>query len=93
MNKKRSKLEIVYDILRVIRDRNGRIKPTHILYKSNLSYQMMEEYLTELIGKGFIMEIVNKKDGKKTYAITEKGLNYLNKYRVITDFVGSFGLE
>lgn len=91
MNKKRNKLQIVYDILRVIRERNGRIKPTHILYKSNLSYQMMEEYLNELIEKGFILEVKNKES--KSYAITEKGINYLNKYSVINEFVSSFGLE
>jgi len=91
MNKKRNKLQIVYDILRVIRERTGRIKPTHILYKSNLSYQMMEEYLNELIEKGFIIEVKNKES--KSYAITEKGLNYLNKYSVINEFVSSFGLE
>ncbi|HLD98553.1 MAG TPA: winged helix-turn-helix domain-containing protein, partial [Candidatus Nanoarchaeia archaeon] len=45
--KKRNKLEIIRDILNVIRSRNGKIKPTHILYKSNLSHQMMEEYLAE----------------------------------------------
>lgn len=93
MNKKRNKLQIVHDILKVIREKNGRIKPTHILYKSNLSYQMMEEYLTELIEKGFIMEVKNEKDKSKTYAITDKGINYLDKYNLINDFMSSFGLE
>ena len=90
MEKKRNRLEIIYDILRVIRDRNGKIKPTHILYKSNLSHQMMSEYLSELIGKGFVVE--NKIKTGKTYAITEKGMNYLNKYSLISDFTSSFGL-
>ncbi|MBS3091035.1 DUF4364 family protein [Candidatus Pacearchaeota archaeon] len=91
MNKKRNRLEVIRDILEVIRNKSGRIKPTHILYKSNLSYQMMEEYLSELITKGFIRE---KKQSKgKTYLITDKGLNYLNQYRMIADFTSSFGLE
>lgn len=92
MNKKRNKLQIVHDILRVIREKSGRIKPTHILYKSNLSYQMMEEYLAELIEKGFILEVKNK-DKTKTYVITEKGINYLDKYGLINEFISSFGLE
>ena len=89
-NKKRNRLEIIYDILTVIKQKNGTIKPTHILYKSNLSYAMMEEYLAELLEKEFILAQV--KDGKKTYAITEKGIQYLDKYRLITEFSESFGL-
>jgi predicted transcriptional regulator len=91
MNKKRNRLEIIRDILLVIRSRNGKIKPTHILYKSNLSHQMMEEYLKELIDKKFIIE--QKLSNSKTYVITDKGINYLNKYALISDFTESFGLN
>jgi predicted transcriptional regulator len=91
MDKKRNRLEIIYDILRVIKDRSGRIKPTHILYKSNLSHQMMEEYLSELIEKEFIKEVKNKVG--RTYEITSKGLNYVEKFSLIRDFTTSFGLE
>ena len=90
MEKKRNRLEIIHDILKVIRDKSGRIKPTHILYKSNLSYQMMDDYLKELKEKGFIVE--KKKDRGKVYEITEKGLNYLDKYSLVLDFTESFGL-
>jgi len=91
MNKKRSRLEIIRDILEVIKSRNGRIKPTHILYKSNLSYNMMEEYLEELIKKEFI--VVKEEQKNKTYAVTEKGIEYLNKYKLIAEFTESFGLS
>jgi predicted transcriptional regulator len=91
MEKKRNRLEIIRDILVVIRDRSGRIKPTHILYKSNLSYQMMDDYLKELKEKEFIKE--KKTKTGKTYEITEKGLNYLNKYGLIVEFTDSFGLN
>lgn len=90
MNKKRTRLEVVRDILEVIRNKNGKIKPTHILYKSNLSHQMMSTYLTELIEKGFIVEQQTKSG--RTYSITEKGLTYLSKYNMIVDFTNSFGL-
>jgi len=63
MNAKRDKLQVIYDILKAISDKNGKIKPTHILYKANLSHQMLEDYLTELIQKGFVIEL-NKKEGK-----------------------------
>ena len=88
--KKRNRLEIIRDILRVIREKKGKIKPTHILYKSNLSHQMMDEYLHELISKGFIVENVEGKN--RTYSISQKGMMFLEKYRIIVDFTESFGL-
>lgn len=91
MNKKRNRLEIIRDILEVIRNKSGRIKPTHILYKSNLSHAMMEEYLKELHEKELIKE--QKTSTSRTYFITEKGLKYLNQYALISDFTSSFGLE
>ena len=78
-------------MLLAIQQRNGNIKTTHILYKSNLSYQMLEEYLNELVRGGFIV-IHESRDRKKTYSLTDKGDRYLEKYRVITDFIDSFGL-
>ncbi len=91
MTKKRNKLEIIKDILEVIKNKNGKIKPTHILYKSNLSYSMMDEYLTELIGKNFIEEKISGKN--KTYSVTAKGFKFLEQYSMIEDFTTSFGLE
>ena len=91
MNKKRTRLEVMHDILEVVKGRNGKIKPTHILYKSNLSYQMMEEYLKELMGKGFLLEIKNKES--RTYALTDKGFQFLQQYSMVKDFTSSFGLD
>ena len=91
MAKKRDRLQIIRDILKAIQDKNNRIKPTHILYKSNLSHQMMEEYLKELMSKGFVVENVSKEG--KTYSLTQKGFDYLNQYKLIADFTDSFGLE
>lgn len=91
MSKKRDKLQIIYDILRVIRERNGQVKPTQILYKSNLSHQMMEEYIRELILKEFIVE---KHSGKsRSYSLTAKGFQYVEKYRSVIEFMESFGLN
>lgn len=91
MNKKRTRIEVMHDILEVVKNRNGKIKPTHILYKSNLSYQMMDEYLKELIGKGFLIEQPLKKG--RTYSLTPKGFQFLEKYGLIREFTTSFGLE
>lgn len=91
MNKKRDRLQIVHDILKAVQEKNSRIKPTHILYKSNLSHQMLEDYLGELISKGFLTE--NRSKTGKTYSITQKGFEYLQKYKTIVDFIDSFGLS
>lgn len=96
MQRKRNRVEVIRDILKVIKERNGKIKPTHIMYKSNLSHQMMDDYIQELTEKGFIIEHFvsegRKKKESKTYIITEKGLTFLEKYRAIADFMEGFGL-
>ncbi len=91
MNKKRDRLQIIHDILKAIASRNGRIKPTHILYKSNISHQMLEDYLKEMIVKGFIEE--HDLGPSKTYSVMPKGFEYLNKYKLIIEFTESFGLN
>ena len=91
MSKKRDRLQVIHDILKAIQDKDGKIKPTHILYKSNLSHQIMEEYLNELISKDFVIE--NKTKKGKTYSLAQKGFDYLKKYKLIVDFIDSFGLN
>ena len=91
MARKRNRLEIIHDILETIKSKSKGIKPTHILYKSNLSHQMMEEYLNELIIKKFIT--VNEIGNGKTYSLTKKGLNYLEQYKMIVNFTETFGLD
>ena len=93
MSKKRGRLQIIHDILHAIRAKGGTIKPTHLLYKSNLSHQMMGDYLNELIGKGFIEEQEAGKSRSKTYSLTKKGYDYLAEYRTVINFIESFGLE
>lgn len=91
MEKKRNRLQIIRDVLQVISSRNGKIKPTHILYKSNLSHQMMSEILQELKEKEFIKE--QKTEKSRTYSLTEKGFEFLKQYRMINDFTTFFGVE
>ena len=46
MARKRERLEVIKDILMSIRQ-NKNIKPTRLLYASNLSPQMFKEYINE----------------------------------------------
>ena len=91
MNKKRDRLQIIHDILNAIQEKNGEIKPTHILYKSNLSSQMLDGYLGDLIAKNFITPLKTRKG--KTYTLNDRGYAYLQKYALIKEFIDSFGLN
>jgi predicted transcriptional regulator len=90
MAKKRERLEVIYDMLKAIRDNNNAIKPTRLLHISNVSPQMYKEYLDELLLKGFILE--NANDSRKVFSLTEKGFEFLEKYKVIVEFIDNFGL-
>lgn len=88
----RDRLEIINDILDIIRNKGDTIKPTQIMYKANLSSEMLNNYMTELLTKGFIVEKKDKND-KRTYSLTEKGYNFLRDYKIIRGFVDSYDLN
>lgn len=90
MSKKRERLEVIRDILKAIKD-NRNIKPTRLLYSSNLSPQMFKDYINELIIKDFINLEIDKED-RKTFSLTKKGMEFLQEYRMIERFVDNFGL-
>lgn len=90
MNKKRNPLEIMHDILKTVKNKRGPVNPTYILYKSNLSYKMLKEYLGELIKKELIKETIEK--NKKSYSLTKKGEEYLAEYKTMTNFFDRFGI-
>ena len=90
LNKKRERLEVIRDILVAVRD-SREIKPTRLLYASNLSPQMFKDYVDELIKKGFLgVNILD--NSKKTIKISKKGNDFLEEYKTIEKFVGNFGL-
>jgi len=88
---KRDKLEIMRDILKVIKENHGHIKMTPLLRKSNLSSKRFANYKEELLQKELIQEIEEKKRGKQIL-ITTKGMEFLEKYRAIVNFVNEFDL-
>lgn len=90
MAKKRERLDVIKDILSAI-NKNHKIKPTRLLYSSNLSPQMFKTYINELISKGFVNLEFDKKE-KKTFSITKKGQEFLQKYKIIENFIENFGL-
>lgn len=89
--KKRERTEIIYDVLKAIQNKGGEAKPTHILYKSNLSSQMMNEYLDFLLEKDFIKRTETKK--AKYYSLKDKGYKYIEDYARIREFMDSYDLD
>jgi predicted transcriptional regulator len=88
---KRERLEVIYDLLSIIRLNNNSIKQTPLLRFSNLSSQRFLLYYTELIDKKFIIDIFDKKN-KKTISLTEQGYEYLDRYKMIKGFIDDFNL-
>ncbi|WP_236622632.1 winged helix-turn-helix domain-containing protein [Methanococcoides methylutens] len=88
---KRSRLEIIRDILKVIRESNNTISPTKLQRLSNLSFQMFEEYVGDLESKGLIT-VKPYKEKRKIYSLTDKGKNFLDKYEDFVAFLADFGL-
>lgn len=87
---RRPKIQIFYDMLEVIQKNGGESKPTHILYRANLSYKRFAKYLAVLKEKGFIEE--EKKGTSTVYKITQKGVEFLREYSKVKQLSDAFGL-
>lgn len=90
MNKKRTKLEVIRDVLLVLKE-HGNVKITHLIYKSNLSYVIIKEYIKELSEKGMIE--MNEEKGKNFFTITPRGAQFLREFEKIKIFSEAYGLE
>ena len=91
MNKKRDRLDVIFDILQIISISHNSIKPTPLQRSSNLSSSSFSNYYNELITKELIKEIIDDK-GRKYITLTDKGFKYLEKYKVISEFINEFEL-
>ena len=89
--KKRGKLEIIRDILEVIRDNRNYIKTTPLMRKSNLSSARFKEYYGEMLKKELVLEKIEK-NGERFVILGEKGFNFLEKYKAIIGFIDEFEL-
>lgn len=70
-------MEIYIDILGAVS--KGNVGPTRIMYKANISWQVLQEALDFLMSNGFLLEEIES--ARRVYRLTEKG------FRVLNDFV------
>jgi predicted transcriptional regulator len=91
IDKRRERLEIIFDILKIIRNNNNSIKPTPLLRYSNLSSKSFNDYFLELKEKNLVKEIINKKD-RKIITLTDNGFDFIDKYKQIQGFINEFNL-
>lgn len=90
MIERRTKADILFDILRIAQQNQGRAKTTKILYGANLSYSRLKKHLDYLIQNGFLQKEI--KDSTY-FVITEKGLQFINEFRKVKRFSEAFGIS
>ena len=73
MGNRRRKLDIVADILSVIR---GNARKTQIMYQANLSYLVLQKYLADSIKAS----LIRFEDENHYYVLTAKGREFLSAY-------------
>ena len=82
-NKRRDRLFIMAEMLRIAKDD---CLKTQIMYRANLSFAQLNEYLSVLI-KMDLLKVQNE-NKKKVYKTTSKGEKYLEKYKDISEILG-----
>ena len=81
-SKRRDKISIIAEILEIARE--GTLK-TQIMYKANLSFSQLNDYLTFILKKGLLNKF--RANGKEVYATTEKGLDFLQRHFNLTELL------
>jgi predicted transcriptional regulator len=79
---RRSKMEMYLDILRAIG--SGAEKPTHVMYKANLSWVVMRGFLENLKAQGLVEETLV--DGRSSLRLTNRGYELLNQFLLVREY-------
>lgn len=89
---KRTRFQIYFEILLGLRDEMRRMdgKPslTRVSHRVNMPYDRFQETLVQLVK----LDMVSPGD-KGEYVVTEKGVEYLQEYRRMAEFLRRMGLS
>lgn len=89
---RRSPMEMICDILKVVS--SGPTKPTHILYKANMSWKVLSSYLNYLTSSGMLDKEDAEGGKRSTYTLTVKGIRVLKLYDGLRESLnGTLNLE
>ena len=85
----RSALKTRLDILEAVRD-EGPSNRFKITTMANLSAERSVKYLGELVSLGLLIE--NRESAPRSYALTAKGLDFVNRVKEAEALVAAYGL-
>lgn len=81
-SKRRDKLQIMAEMLEIAQE--GALK-TQIMYRANLSFTQLNNYLEFMLEIDLLEKV--KHNNKDIYESTEKGLDFLQRYRQIAELL------
>jgi predicted transcriptional regulator len=84
--KRRDKLVIMMDIIGIAK--KG-VSKTHIMFRANLSFSQLNEYLEFLLNHDLIE--VASEDGRMVYKPTEKGLEFMEMQQQVLGMLSEKG--
>ena len=88
---RRTKADILFDILRIVQQNQGKAKTTKILYGANLSYARLKKHVDYLVQNDFLER--TSPDGAAVFVITKKGLEFIQEFRKVKKFSEAFGIS
>ena len=75
---KRNNLEIIAEIINVCEQPQTK---TRVMYRTNLSWQMLQKYLSQLVSRG-LLEVHHS---QARYVTTLKGLKFVKKWEELAE--------
>lgn len=83
MNRRRSNIQIIRDMLRIGENGAGKTK---LMYNANMSYAQIQKYLKFLISQGLI-DKVQVGNPSVTYQITDKGQSLVKSIDAVLEIL------
>jgi predicted transcriptional regulator len=81
-SKRRDKLIIMSEIIEITKKSTSK---THIMFRANLSFTQLNQYISLLVDTGLIEK--NMDDGRMAFQATPKGLEFLERQQSVIDLL------